>query len=115
MRCRSTPRHFCGKSFLRSNDLKAAGVAPVIIAFFNLDLLKNWIKDTNCTFPVYLDSNMSTYQAFGLPRSMKALRIPTMRWFGERMANGRRALIFNEINGFLTIFLKFFRRYDEPT
>lgn len=72
----------------RSNDLKAAGVAPVIIAFFNLDLLKNWIKDTNCTFPVYLDSNMSTYQAFGLPRSMKALRIPTMRWFGERMANG---------------------------
>ena len=35
----------------RENDLKAVGVAPVIIAFSEPKYVQIWIEQTKCTFP----------------------------------------------------------------
>ena len=35
----------------RENDLKAVGVAPVIIAFSEPKYVQVWIEQTKCTFP----------------------------------------------------------------
>ena len=52
----------------RSNDLKAAGVAPVIISFSELKFVKEWLNQTNCPFPAFVDPKRTTYGSFGLPR-----------------------------------------------
>ena len=65
-----------------------AGIAPMIISFSELEGVKEWIKQTNCPFPVYIDAFRATYAAFGLKRSMKAFGLQTMHYYGQKVAAG---------------------------
>ena len=57
-----------------SDEFKAAGVTPVVITFSEIKHAQEWIRFTNCSFPVFSDINRASYKSFGLPRSMKIYR-----------------------------------------
>lgn len=69
-----------------SNELSAAGVAPVIISFSELKFVKEWLNQTKCTFPAFVDPKRTTYASFGLPRSVNVFMLDTMKFYGEAIA-----------------------------
>ena len=73
------------------DNLKAAKIQPMIISFSNPDLVRTWIYETKCPFPVYVDPARILYTSLGLPRDIKAVMgKSTMRYYGEKSALGEK-------------------------
>lgn len=64
------------------------GIAPVIISFSELEGVKEWILQTQCPFPVFIDAVRATYSAFGLTRSMKAFSLKAMHYYAQKVVAG---------------------------
>ena len=63
----------------------------MIISFSNPDLVRTWIYETKCPFPVYVDPARILYTSLGLPRDIKAVMgKSTMRYYGEKSALGEK-------------------------
>ena len=63
----------------------------MIISFSNPDLVRTWIYETKCPFPVYVDPARILYTSLGLPRDIKAVMgKSTMRYYGEKSASGEK-------------------------
>lgn len=72
----------------KSSALKSSGIAPVIIAFTPYQHVQEWLDQTGCPFPAYVDAPRALYTAFGLPRSLLTLKSSVMRYYGEKVVKG---------------------------
>ena len=62
----------------------------MIVSFGVQEGAENWLKETNCQFPMFLDHDRSLYQAFGLHRSLsKVFNYGTLQFYGEQVALNR--------------------------
>ena len=72
-----------------SSDFKLSGIATIVIAFTPYRHVQEWLEQTKCPFPAYVDSSRSLYSSFGLPRSLKTLKSSVMRYYAEKLASGQ--------------------------
>ena len=74
---------------LEANLESLPSVAVVIVSFGVKKGAEQWVKETNCQFPVYLDPNRRLYRFFGLHRSLfKVFNHKTLQYYGEKKSAG---------------------------
>ena len=67
----------------------SAGISVVVLSFSEAHLVERWIEQTQCPFPVFIDSERAIYARLGLKRSLKAvMSSEVMRYYGEKVASG---------------------------
>ena len=49
-------------------------VAVVVVSFGAIQGARNWLEQTECGFPMFLDPERKLYKAFGLHRSLAKAR-----------------------------------------
>ena len=72
----------------KSSALKSSGIAPLIIAFTPYEHVQEWLDQTECPFPAYVDASRALYTTFGLPRSLLTLKSSVMRYYAEKVVKG---------------------------
>lgn len=70
--------------------LKASKLAVVVVSFGLQTGAENWLQETGCQLPMFLDPDRKLYRAFGLHRSLaKVFNHKSLFYYGEQVASGR--------------------------
>jgi len=70
--------------------LESAGIKVVVVSFGNQTGAEQWLKDTGCNLPLYLDEERLLYCKLGLGRSVgKVWSLSTINYYAEQLAQGR--------------------------
>lgn len=71
--------------------LESSGCRVVVISFGSETGAHQWLKDTGCKLPLYLDQERVLYRKVGLSRSVgKVWSMSTINYYAEQLAQDRR-------------------------
>eukprot|EP00095_Tigriopus_kingsejongensis_P006984 maker-scaffold641_size121017-snap-gene-0.19 protein:Tk06984 transcript:maker-scaffold641_size121017-snap-gene-0.19-mRNA-1 annotation:"selenoprotein l" len=76
--------------FVLLHRLRALKIAVVVVSFGVQTGADNWLKETGCNLPMFLDPDRKLYRAFGLHRSLaKVFNHDFLSYYGGQLAAGR--------------------------
>lgn len=88
----------------RKDEFSKRQISVVVVTFESLEGSKNWIRETNCDFPVYIDPDRKLYSLFGLSRSIcKSFSTKVLRYYSESIVKDGEvpAAVPGSLNDFL--------------
>lgn len=76
----------------------------MVVTFESVEGSKNWIRETSCNFPVFIDPDRKLYSLFGLSRSIyKSFNTKVLRYYSESIVKDGEvpAAVPGSLNDFL--------------